>query len=466
MFFADYVHSRPRWSVSLATMVFALPALALLASANAPAARGLEAKDLIGYAVESVGPRHEAIDRAIEAFRQRDYDKCLELLETARKNDPMLPPSGITFAKLFFLSQQEAQARGTLEKVVKEYPTDPEAFYIFAEQALLQGQITDAQLLLAKATELTQSYNENPKRRENFVRRSYVGLATVAEAREDWATSVQYLEKWLRQEPDNITAYHRLGRAQFMLSEHRSAYETFTKAAKLNPDLPSPDVIIARLFQQQDDMESAEKFMDRAMKDTGANLKTQLAVVRWLMETNQTSKVRPRISEIVEKNPKSVDAQLFMGIVARMMNDTATAQKHLEQAYLLAPQNFDAANQLALFLITQDDPEQKNRALTYAETNARIHNSSEAGISLGWVYYQLGRTKDAETVLNQALRAGKLSADSSYFVAHIFYDRGRNDPARTLLESALKSKQVFVHRTQAKALLNKIGGGSALSTTN
>jgi len=237
----------------------------------------------------------------------------------------------------------------------------------------------------------------------------------------------------------------------------QEAYRAFTSAAALDDDMPHPDVIIARLYEQQDDHATARKFMDRALQNRSNNLQTRLAVIRWLVETDQISKAKPEVEAIIQDHPDSVDAHLFAGIIGRILKNDAEAMEHLEKAYLLAPQNFDAANQLALYLVTKPSEELRQRALKYAETNAKLHNkNSEAAVSLGWIYYQLGRTREAEQLLNAALRTGRLSADSSYFIAKIFWDRGKNAEAKKLLEAALDSKRVFVHRNEARVLLTKI----------
>jgi hypothetical protein len=41
-------------------------------------------------------------------------------------------------------------------------------------------------------------------------------------------------------------------------------------------------------------------------------------------------------------------------------------------------------------------------------------------------------------------------------LAQVFFERGRNEMALRLLEPALKTRGLFVHRREAKALLDKI----------
>jgi len=178
---------RARASRCLFSAVFTGLCLAAIAS---PAQAQLKAKDLIGYAVDKVEPKHEDIDRAIQRFAGGDVPGATELLKQASRVDPMLPPAEITLAKLYLLSKQAAAARNVLEQVRQDYPQDPEPLLIFGEQAVVGGRITDSELLFREAEQMIPSYTANPKRQKNFQMRLHAGQATVAEQRENWDASI------------------------------------------------------------------------------------------------------------------------------------------------------------------------------------------------------------------------------------------------------------------------------------
>lgn len=453
----SWLASRRAAALRCGLALLALPALVWSSNSAQAQQAQVHAKDLIGYAVESVGPKHEGVEQAIQAFTQGNVDGARDLLDEAYRKDPNLPPPDITLAKLYMMANQGAAARALLEKVVNDYPDDPEPILLFGEQAVAEGRATDAQLLFDASMAKTTAWKGNPLRGKNFVIRSHAGLATVAEARENWGKSIDELKAWLAADEKNVVALQRLGRAQFMKGEEKEAYVSFLESNKSDPEMAHADVIIARLYEQKGDRENAERFMDRALRNKSSNLQTRLAAIRWLVETEQINKAKPELDALIKDHPDSVDSHLFAGIVDWMLEDQGGALKHLEDAYLKEPSNFDAGNQLALFLISRPEEEMRNRALKYAENNYRIHGKNpEAHVTLGWVYYQMGRTKEAEQLLNNALKGGRLSADSSYFVAKIFWDRGKNDIAKDLLTKALDSKRVFVHRNDAKSLLAKI----------
>ena len=86
-----------------------------------------------------------------------------------------LPPTDVTLAKLYFLSNNAAGGRSSLERSVMEVPGDPEAYLILAEQAVQEGRFIEAESLYDKAIGLIDKFSENPKRKRNFQIAARVG---------------------------------------------------------------------------------------------------------------------------------------------------------------------------------------------------------------------------------------------------------------------------------------------------
>ena len=96
-------------------------------------------------------------------------------------------------------------------------------------------------------------------------------------------------------------------------------------------------------------------------------------------------------------------------------------------------------NQLALLLVEQPDEPKRQRAVEFARINAMLQpNSAESNITLAWVLYQIGNTRDAEAALRKGLAARNLSPDSNYLVAKILADQNRPDVAKQFLAAALE----------------------------
>jgi tetratricopeptide (TPR) repeat protein len=112
-------------------------------------------------------------------------------------------------------------------------------------------------------------------------------------------------------------------------------------------------------------------------------------------------------------------------------------------------------------LIEQKDEDKRQRALEYAENNARnyqkTNQANEAYSTYGWVLYKLEKYDDAEKALRAAMSGGTFTADTAYYYACVLNKQGgHSKDAISLLESALNTKGPFANRDDAKQLLDTL----------
>ncbi len=281
----------------------------------------------------------------------------------------------------------------------------------------------------------------------------------VAGARQDWPAAQKYLEGLLAEDPKNAAALQELARVLFQQKKANDALLRLKEAAAADPNVVTPEAILAQYYEQAGDRTNATRFMVEALKVNPRDLKTRLVAAQWSWETDQLKQAAEQADAALQLDPNSIEALILRGIVALFQKDAKKAEECFQQAHLLSPANFAASNNLALALAEQDDEAKKRRALEYAQVNYRLNPNprpAEAASTLGWVLYRLGRLDEAEAALAQAARAGNLSADTAYYIARVQVDRGQKDQARQLLEQALKTTRPFLLRKEAETLLESL----------
>ena len=163
------------------------------------------------------------------------------------------------------------------------------------------------------------------------------------------------------------------------------------------------------------------------------------------------------ISEVLKQDSESIPALTISSIISLINGKSDQAEKTLQKILTFAPSNATAINLLAQLLIERNDQSAQERALTYAQTNARqFPNSSQSNITLAWVYYKQGLLQEAQTALNAGLKRGGLTMDSTYLVARLMAEQGRNEPAIQALTQVVDKNGLFIHRKQAQELLAKL----------
>jgi tetratricopeptide (TPR) repeat protein len=423
----------------------------------------LTAKNLVGKAV-SDDAQYKEINGAITRFGDRDIDGCRAILERARNNNAKLPPAGVMMAMLWLNVNQLLPARAELEQTTVKFPTDPEAYLMLADLAFQDRRVTDSAVLFERATQLTTTFEENPKRKRDFEIRGHAGTAAVAEAREQWADAQKQLEAWIALDPDNAGAHFRLGNVLFRLEQEEAALAEFQEARKLDANALQPELALARLYDEGDKKDVAKKWIEAAMKSAPDDAAVLLAAAQWYLGQNDLETAQAIAEQVLAKDAKSLDGKIVRGVIARVARDYPTAAKYFNDAHLQSPGNFAASNSLALVLIESEEKESQQRAVEMAEANvARYRENSPQQVNalttLAWVYYKLGRREDAEKILDQIARNNALTSDGAYYVAKLLSDRGEKDRAKAILEEVLTNEAVFATRPDAADLLKTLKGG-------
>jgi tetratricopeptide (TPR) repeat protein len=438
----------------------ALLALAAIFVVTRGASAQLTTEVLIGDSISDPGPRYSDVDEAIKRFTNRDPLGAQQFLETAVRKNPNLPPVDLLLAKMYLLSGDAASGLGSLEKTATDHPGDPEPYLILADQAVNAGQMIQAEALYEKAIQLIDKFEGNNKRKRGFVIRARNGRSLVAERRKNWQTSVDDLTTLLKVDPDNAAAHFRLGRALFMQKKFREGSAEFVKAHNLDKKLPNPDVSAALLYEQLGMRSEAKTAFETAVKANRDDVKTLAAYAQWLLQTGDVARAEQALAAARRVEPDNLEVLILSGVAARMSKKMKPAEDYFVSALRLSPSNSAVINQLALLLVEQPDESKRQRAVEFARINAMLQpNSGEANITLAWVLYQIGNTRDAEAALRKGLSARNLSPDSNYLVAKILSEQNRADVAKQFLAAALddNTASLSVMREDAEALKKKLG---------
>jgi len=446
---------------------FALATLAVL-ELPAPARAQLTPEQFVSSDVDALGPEKPLIVEGLTRFSNRDFSTAREKLAAAVQRNPKLAPPDVLMARAFLIFNESAAARSFLEQAIKQSPNDPEAYLLLGRIANSEGRSTEAELLLQKAMSLTGTFDQNARRKRNFLLAGYATLAEIAEKREQWPQAKQYLTQLVSPslEPDNGKLYQALARAQFKLGDAKGAYETLKKGQEKDSKLSHPGITMASFYAGNDNPADSAKWIQFAVgqlpSDQEGKVNTYVAAAQLWLTLGDAKKALTMANAALQLDPKSFEALLLRGIAAQLTGDDAAAEAAFEAAHALSPTNFNAINQMALLLAEQPSADVRKRALDFATLNARIYplqanqitrQSIEAAATLAWVLTKLNRINEADQTLRPILPMVGNSPDASFLAAQMLLDQGRSEQAISLLQGAVDSKGLFLKRADAKKLL-------------
>ena len=121
------------------------------------------------------------------------------------------------------------------------------------------------------------------------------------------------------------------------------AYKVFQRLYTLKPEeTVYPDINMALLYGQAGKPGNAETMMKRAVEKDGENIRTRLAVAKWALDANKLQLAKENADAAAKLAPtpqddKWLDAKLYVGLVARYMNDLGTAGAAFPEAHQQSP---------------------------------------------------------------------------------------------------------------------------------
>jgi tetratricopeptide (TPR) repeat protein len=396
--------------------------------------------------------------KAREAFLANKLDEALKLLQAAAKANPALGPPKVVVSRWCVETGQGEQARILLEEAAKEDPAHPEVLLTNGSFALREGRVTDTILsceAALKAVAATPRWDAEARKR--YQREAHLGLATAYEMRGDHATAKGHLAALLEADPKNARLRQRLAQANFVLNRPDDAYADLQTAFKDDLTLDPPELTMAALWGGRQDFAKADEWFAKAVAAHANSAKVHRALTGYLLARGRFDTAKSHLAAAQKIEPAARETKNLAGLFARYTKDYATATALFEELVKDYPSDSFATANLALVLAEAGDTNGRRRAVELAENHAKQNpRQPEARAIYAYALLKAGRTADAEKYARSAIGLGPLSLDGAYFLGRVFADRGSNEEAHRVVKAACDSKDGFVYRKEAEALLAEL----------
>jgi tetratricopeptide (TPR) repeat protein len=275
-----------------------------------------------------------------------------------------------------------------------------------------------------------------------------------------------------RLDPESAVTQMRLGDAYSAL--HQTAAGAYQRACSLNPRDPKPCVQAAAALLALDSFDAAAAAARAALAADQFSLDAQLLLGSALAGIHRFAEAEERLEaalalapadprpyqalglvqqqrgnikaaevwlrKAVNMNPESAGARLDLARLYLDAGRSADGENELRAAVTAKPDDVDANEMLASYLVSTD---RCDAAEPYWKEAAAQSADGMGAIALADYYVSAGRTDAALKVLNDLKAPGQESAVSTR-IAAILYDRGDSSKAETLVDRALERDRVSV----------------------
>ncbi len=400
------------------------------------------------------------LERAINAFLDRDIKTLNDILDQQAAFDSDFPPKHLMLASMSYRVRDPRQGRRLLEKAAVESPKYPGTYAAFARLALNEGRITDAMALLEKCARMVRENKVNEKVKDHFGRQYVAGMLQVAVAQGRYQDARNFLARQLKQLPDNPKNYLTGAEIEFKAGDLNQSQSYLEKLKALVPEARPFESVFARWFRQRGNAAESEKWLVAAAEKYPDDSASQLDFANLLMSKGDLVGVQAAIGKVEALSGESTATRFLKGQLAFADVRMDEAEKLFEQVIKETKgENLEAVNLYALAMSESSDPEKQKAAQKIAQqTLGRAPRSAVAQASLAYILLRQGSTEQAQRLLLPVVRGTRVSSEVAYFFGYMLNTLGKKDAARQALQSALENKELFLYRKKCQQLLDELGG--------
>ena len=407
-----------------------------------------------------------SISRALELYRQSDFEQAKTMLEEICKTDTKLPPPGIFLVQFAATTGQNDRIRFWLDRATWDHPDDPEAFTLLAEFAINENRLAEAKLLIEKGVSLLKNLADNEERRQSVENFADSVQGRLYQLRGDWDKARLSFEKLAAVDKDNADVFARLGFVAANQEQYNEALVFYQQAIDKGAKLPVPKLIVSQIADQQGKTDIADKYFNDVMKATDIDPESIRIAVQIQLRRGNVTEADRFLQQAIKAEPDNLDNLLLAGTIDLFKKDYSAAEKRFQNAILINPDSYAAAQGLAQALVEQNDALKKERALAYAKSNVQKYGETPDSLAtLAWVCFKSDKQIEAEYLVNIVLQSGDLTPQSAYYFAEITAAAGQTDKAVLLTKIAAGSTSHFMKKAEAEALLKKLESGQEVKPT-
>jgi putative PEP-CTERM system TPR-repeat lipoprotein len=401
-----------------------------------------EAKTLFAALVKE-NPQNNAsvFQLALIESQTNELSSAINRLENLTLLDTKNRQAYLLLLDLYNNNQQPDKALRLVNKLVKDFPVDPEFALKKAQLLIANNQFTEAKIQLGKLYNL---WLDNPQK--------LYTVSSMQQQVEDYDGATNTLKRALGYLPQHLLLNLEYARLNLQLDEITKAQEIAESMQKYYGDQASISLLIGDIYLAKDQLPNAYANYSKATK---LDPSYQMPLVRMyeLARRNvKSTEFTVLLTELVDKQPQNnwtrkllADHLMNLGLWQEAQNHYLTL---IDDPNL--NQDFSILNNLANIYMATDLTtalDYSKRALRSAGTNPAVQDTH------GWILAKMGRFEDALVSLRQANAIDSTDPATRFHLAYTLAKLGRLSEAKLELETALASPSVFAERDDAKALL-------------
>lgn len=384
---------------------------------------------------------HNEPDNAIAHYQlgiayaqQQDVARAESEWHEAVRNRPDLTDAQRALATLQIGRGDFDSALQTAQQMITSQPYSGDGYLVKGTAELGMRKFSDAQ----------RDDEEGLKRAPNSPA-PYVQLGNVQLAQKHYPDAAKFYQQALDKDPASSDGLRGLMATYVEQKQYDQALAAANAQIAKSPNNSNfYDLLGTALFDGKKDYAGSETALRKAVELDKNNTDAIEKLGKVQIQQGKADQALALYQQAIKDNPRAARFYLLAGQLYEVQQNWDQAKAMYQQALAVAPDNPNAANNLAYIILQHGG--NVDVAMNMAQTARRgLPNSPNAADTLGWAYYQKGIYHSAIDQFQEALRlnernGGPDSATMHYHLGLAYQKVNQNSLARQQLEKALKLK--------------------------
>jgi tetratricopeptide (TPR) repeat protein len=377
-------------------------------------------------------------------LKRRDEADAIAAFTEALKLDPRMARAEVALARIHLAAGRLDEAEHFARSAIAKLSGYVDAHLILAQVNLMRGNATAAEPSIRA---LTRALPDLPA--------AQVQLGRLELLKGNEAAARQAFQHALAKAPDTLDATAGLITMDLRSGQRAAAHEKIDQAVQRAPNDGRTLLLASQVYGAVGDASAQERVLRHAVEVDDQNFDAYGGLGRLYWSQKRLDDAIAQFSTLTKKQPSSVAAHTFLGVLYELQKRTPEAQAEYERAIELDRTAPVAANNLAWLYLQTDG--NLNQALQLAQTaQAKLSERPEVNDTLGWAYYKKGLYDQAIGPLSTAARLTPKNPSYLYHLGMAQAGNGDRTKARASLQQALAINQSFNGAEDARQALAKL----------
>ncbi|HQF42316.1 MAG TPA: tetratricopeptide repeat protein, partial [Ignavibacteriaceae bacterium] len=363
-------------------------------------------------------------------FRAKKYDEAMTLVNEIIEIMPYDLEARETKAKIFLAKDDWKKAADEFGYIMAQPDVDLEAKVSIGAN-YFNKSITDSTLLpIAKSF-----FQELDRDTTDWQVKMYLGAIALSEKEDSIAIdNFKYVTEnanW------NVAAWIRLGGLYFYNRKYDEAEVVLNEAIISFPEDFYVNLILGLSLAQQSKHKEAEKYLKKATILNSKDITALSAYAFTLSQIKEDDKAIYYLDRALEIEPDNVQLIGTLAMIYNGLRKFELSDSLYEKALELSPDDPLINNNYSYSFATRGIQLERALGMVKISIEADSLNSSYLD-TIGWVYYMLGKYKEAKLYLEKAIETGGESAVMLDHLGDTEFKLDNHNKAIELWEKAIK----------------------------